>query len=39
MNCSIERDLADAKKVAAALKLPLQELDFVDVYWNEVSVC
>jgi hypothetical protein len=36
MNCSIERDLADAKKVAAALKLPLQELDFVEAYWNDV---
>lgn len=35
-NCSVEQDLRDAKRVCAALKIPLHEADFVDRYWHQV---
>eukprot|EP00775_Hariotina_reticulata_P007639 gene7639-7841_t len=34
--CSAAADLEDAKEVAAFLKIPLYEADFVSKYWNNV---
>lgn len=35
-NCSIEADLKDAKAVCSKLGIPLQEVNFVAEYWNQV---
>lgn len=34
--CTADQDLEDARKVCERIKIPLQEVNFVREYWNEV---
>ncbi len=36
LNCSVEEDHRDAKRVCDHLGIPLHEADFIDQYWNRV---
>lgn len=34
--CSLEKDWIDAQQVCDQLRIPIQKVDFVKQYWNDV---